>query len=75
MKNNVAMGRRTGEAMSEDIPVLIFSSGLSLRQDDSVPGPRIAICAIGALVRHQLHLSQRLTGLSPDAHLKRATRR
>ena len=38
-------------------------------------GPRIAICAIGALVRHQLQLPQRLTGLSPDAHLERATRR
>ncbi len=27
MKNNVAMGRRAREAISEDMPVLIFSSG------------------------------------------------
>ena len=27
MKNNVAMGRRARETMSEDIPLLIFSSG------------------------------------------------
>ena len=38
-------------------------------------GPGIAICAIGALVRHQLQLPQRLPWLSPDAHLERATRR
>ena len=38
-------------------------------------GPRIAIYTIGALVGHQFHFPQRLTGLSSDAHLERATRR